>query len=142
MYYLKTEHTFDSAHFLKGYDGKCKNLHGHCWKVIAEIRADKLETEGQTRGMIIDFSDLKKAVRSLCDEMDHCLIYEKDSLKQTTLDALNEEGFLLVEVPFRPTAENFARYFYERLQAMGLPVNRIEVYETETNCAAYTADQE
>lgn len=42
MYYLKTENSFDSAHFLKGYDGKCRNLHGHRWRVVVEIAADQL----------------------------------------------------------------------------------------------------
>lgn len=42
MYYLKTESSFDSAHFLKGYDGKCRNLHGHRWRVVVEIAADQL----------------------------------------------------------------------------------------------------
>ena len=48
MYYLKTESSFDSAHFLKGYDGKCRNLHGHRWRVVVEIAADQLKDEGQT----------------------------------------------------------------------------------------------
>jgi len=59
MYYLKTESSFDSAHFLKGYNGKCRNLHGHRWRVVVEIAADQLKDEGQTRGMLVDFSDLK-----------------------------------------------------------------------------------
>ena len=58
MYYLKTESSFDSAHFLKGYAGKCRNLHGHRWRVVVEIAADQLKDEGQTRGMLVDFSDL------------------------------------------------------------------------------------
>lgn len=137
MYYLKTEQTFDSAHFLKGYDGKCSNLHGHCWRVVMWTAASELEKEGQTRGMIMDFSDLKAALKRLCDDYDHCLICEKDSLLPSTMTALKEEGFRVVEVPFRPTAENFAHCFYDSLKAQGLPVSRVEVYETEKNCAAY-----
>ena len=70
MYYLKTESSFDSAHFLKGYDGKCRNLHGHRWRVVVEIAADQLKDEGQTRGMLVDFSDLKNALKDICDDLD------------------------------------------------------------------------
>lgn len=137
MFYLKTEESFDSAHFLKDYDGKCKNLHGHRWRVVVEVKGHSLNTDKQTRGMLIDFGDLKKCVKDMCDNMDHSLIYEKDSLKPATLAAFKEENFRTIEVDFRPTAENFARYFFEELNKKGLAVHRVEVYETEKNCAAY-----
>ena len=137
MYCLRTEATFDSAHFLSGYNGKCKNLHGHTWRVVVEISAEDLVTEGQTRGMIVDFSKLKATIKNLCDSMDHRLIYEAGTLKPETIDALKNEDFALCEVPFRPTAENFAKYFYTKLKEAGLPAKRVQVFETPTNCAAY-----
>ena len=60
MYQLKTEADFDSAHFLSGYTGKCSNIHGHRWHVEIEIESRKLEKNGQERGMLVDFGDLKK----------------------------------------------------------------------------------
>ena len=60
MYYLKTEASFDAAHFLWKYEGKCRNIHGHRWNVAVEIKSQVLKQEGQTRGMIVDFGDLKK----------------------------------------------------------------------------------
>ena len=60
MYYLKTEQSFDSAHFLHGYSGKCANIHGHRWRIVVTIKSDKLLDDPQNNGMIIDFSDLKK----------------------------------------------------------------------------------
>ena len=92
---------------------------------------------GEKRGMVIDFGDLKAAVRALADFYDHALIYEAGSLKTATLSALHDEQFRLIEVPYRPTAENFARAFYEELSAEGLPVLRVTVYETPDNCASY-----
>ena len=141
MYYLKSEQSFDSAHFLKDYDGKCKNLHGHRWRVVAHIKGDKLSAETQTRGMLVDFGDLKTALKELCDSLDHCLIYETNSLKSATLAAFADEGFKTIEVSFRPTAENFAGYFFRRLKEKGFAVHRIEVYETPNNCAAYEEDE-
>ena len=140
MYGLKTSAAFDSAHFLAGYNGKCANIHGHRWTVEAEVRSETLTAEGEKRGMVIDFGDLKKAVRGLADSFDHALIYEKGSLREKTLEALNEEGFRLIEVEFRPTAENFARFFYGELAEKGLPVCRVTVYETPDNCAKYEED--
>ncbi|MBO5489255.1 MAG: 6-carboxytetrahydropterin synthase QueD [Eubacterium sp.] len=137
MYYLKTEQTFDSAHFLKGYNGKCHNIHGHCWKVIAEIKGDRLSEETNERGMLVDFGDIKTELKELCERLDHCLICEKDSLKPATLAAFREEDFAVFEVDFRPTAENFAKYFYDELKKKGFAMHRVEVYETVNNCAAY-----
>lgn len=137
MYYLKTSASFDSAHFLHGYNGKCANIHGHRWTVEVKISGDDLQESGEKRGMIIDFGDLKKAVRSLANDFDHAFIYEKDSLKSATVQALESENFRLIEVPFRPTAENFARHFYEILSAQGLEIKSVTVYETPDNCAVY-----
>ena len=137
MYTLKTEAAFDSAHFLAGYNGKCANLHGHHWMIEVEAGQEHLQQTGEKRGMVIDFGDLKKTVRALADHYDHALIYEAGSLKAATLAALQDEQFRLIEVPYRPTAENFARAFFETLTAQGLPVLRVTVYETPDNCASY-----
>lgn len=137
MFRLKTSAAFDSAHFLAGYCGKCANLHGHRWVIEVEAGAEHLQQSGEKRGMVIDFGDLKTAVRALADAYDHALIYENGSLKSATLAALQDEGFRLIAVPFRPTAENFARAFYEQLSADGVPVLRVTVFETPENCASY-----
>ena len=137
MYYLKTEDSFDSAHFLKGYEGKCSNIHGHRWKVVVEVGGETLETTGPKRGMVVDFCDIKDALHKLCDELDHSLIMEEGSLKPKTLEALLDEGFRINEFKFVPTAENFARYFYEEIKKMGFEAQRVEVYETPSNIAIY-----
>lgn len=141
MYILKAQAAFDSAHFLSGYEGKCSNLHGHRWVISAEIFGEQLVMVGQLRGMVVDFGDLKKDLKALADEFDHAFIYEKNSLKENTVTALKEENFRLVEVAFRPTAENFAEYFYDRLEGMGYSVKTVTVYETPDNCASYSRDQ-
>lgn len=139
MYGLKTDQSFDAAHFLKDYQGKCRNIHGHRWRVVAEIQDRVLSTQTQTRGMLVDFSDLKGALKNICDGFDHSLIYEEGSLRSETVKALLAENFRLIAVPFRPTAENFARHIYQLLQETGFPIHRVEVYETPNNCASYEA---
>ena len=137
MYVLQTEQSFDAAHFLKDYKGKCSNIHGHRWRVVVSISSEKLSAEQQTKGMIIDFSDLKKALKNISDYFDHTFIYEENSLKPETVTALQAENFRLITVPFRPTAENFAHFIYEELKKEKYTVCHVEVYETPNNCAIY-----
>ena len=137
MYGLKTESSFDAAHFLTDYHGKCENLHGHRWRVVAYLSQEELWTEGTHKDMVIDFGDFKNALKKLTDALDHSFIFETGSLKERTVAALKDEGFLLHEVPFRPTAEQFSRYFYEQLKGLNFPVYDISVYETPTNCSTY-----
>lgn len=137
MYILKTEHSFDSAHFLADYEGKCSNIHGHRWRIELEIMETKLQESGQQKGMCVDFSNLKKDLRFQVDKLDHCLIIEQGSLRQKTYDALLEDNFKIISVPFRPTAENFAKYFFDVMKEMGYNVKNVTVYETPSNSASY-----
>ena len=129
MYGLKTEASFDSAHFLTDYYGKCEDLHGHRWRVVVHLAVDDLQTEGTMKDMVLDFGVFKRAVRELADALDHTFLVEECSLEA--------EGFSLFIVPFRTTAENLARYFCDCLVEQGLPVSQVEMYETPNNCAVY-----
>ena len=138
MYTLQTSACFDSAHFLKGYEGKCSNIHGHRWTVEVTVAAENLAKEGQTRGMVVDFKTLKNSLNELTEELDHSLIIEAGSLKETTKAALLEEDFRMIEVPFRPTAENLAEYFFDEMEEKDYQVILVKVYETPNNCAAFS----
>jgi 6-pyruvoyltetrahydropterin/6-carboxytetrahydropterin synthase len=140
VYVLKSEHSFDSAHFLANYEGKCRRIHGHRWRVIVEIMSATLNTGEQLDGMIVDFSKLKKDIKEEVDYFDHALIIETGSLKPSTLTALEEEAFRVIEVEFRPTAERFSKYFYDRMTGKGYQVKSATVYETPTNSASYEED--
>lgn len=140
LYTLKTSAAFDSAHFLAGYNGKCSNIHGHRWVIEVKAVGSELQKDGSKRGMLIDFSDLKEAVKTLADSFDHALIYEKGSLKEKTINALNEENFRMIELDCRPTAENLAELFFRMLKKKGIPVTSVAVYETPENCAVYGED--
>lgn len=140
LYELRTEACFDSAHFLADYHGKCENLHGHRWRMVVRIAQDTLGEEGTERDMVIDFGAFKRRVRALAGEFDHTFLVEAGTLQPATVRALESEGFVLKVLPFRTTAENLARHFFDRLSAEGLPVASVEVYETPLNGAAYRAD--
>ena len=137
MYGLECEYAFDSAHFLTDYYGKCENLHGHRWRVVAKIEQPELQTEGTMKDMVLDFGVFKKTVKEICDKLDHTFLIEEGSLKPDTLAALQSEGFNLTVLPFRTTAENLAKYIFGELEERGLPVAEIEVDETPNTRAIY-----
>lgn len=138
MFTLVSENSFDAAHFLHGYNGKCSNIHGHRWRVVVEIFSDKLSDDKQTRGMVVDFDTLKEDIKQEVDYFDHSLIIEAGTLKEKTYVALKEEGIRLIELDFRTTAENFSKYFYDRFEKKGYNVKQVSVYETPNNCATYS----
>lgn len=142
MYRLKSEASFDAAHFLTNYHGKCENLHGHRWRVVAYIESLDLGGDGTPteRSMVCDFGAFKHVLREEVAVFDHTFLVEEGSLKPTTVAALEDEGFSLTFLPFRTTAENLAHYFCERLRDRGLPCVQVDVYETPLNCATYEVD--
>ena len=137
MFGLKTESCFDSAHFLTDYNGKCENLHGHRWRVVAYLEQENLQTEGTMKDMVVDFGVFKAALRDETEALDHAFLVEEGSLADDTIACLEREGFKLIALPFRTTAENLCVYFFEKLEAQGLPVSQIDVYETPNNMASY-----
>ena len=105
-----------------------------------EINSASLKEDEHLRGMIVDFDKLKEDLKAEVDYFDHALIIEKNTLKPATLAALQDEGIRLVEVGFRSTAENFSKYFFDKMKDKGYDVKCATVYETPNNCASYYND--
>ena len=137
MYSLKTTASFDSAHFLTNYYGKCENIHGHRWNATVYTEAKTLTTHGTEKDMVLDFALFKKIVREVANELDHTFFIEEGSLQQKTIDQLKSEGFDLKILPFRTTSENLAKFFAEEVEKKGITVSKIEMAETPNNCAIY-----
>lgn len=132
MHLITSESSFDAAHFLTNYEGKCKNIHGHRWRVVVTIKGEL------TNGMLVDFGDFKKDIKDLCDCFDHSFIVEKGSLDKKLFDLLNKQ-FVLRVVEFRTTAENFSKYIFEEMSKK-YSVKEVCVYETPNNCARYVCE--
>lgn len=132
MHLITSESSFDAAHFLTNYEGKCKNIHGHRWRVVVTIKGEL------TNGMLVDFGDFKKDIKDLCDYFDHSFIVEKGSLDKKLFDLLNKQ-FVLRVVEFRTTAENFSKYIFEEMLKK-YSVKEVCVYETPNNCARYVCE--
>ncbi|MGB5823817.1 MAG: 6-carboxytetrahydropterin synthase, partial [Proteocatella sp.] len=114
----------------------------HRWKVEIEVKAQTLVKGGQLDGMVIDFGDLKKAVKNMVDDYDHALIIEKTTMSVETLHCLVQDGFKIIQTDFRPTAENFAAFFFQKMKAKGFNVKSATVYETPSNSASFEESEE
>ena len=133
MYSVQAETTFNSAHFLENYNGKCNTIHGHNWKIVVEIQSKELHND-----MVIDFKKLKEYLKEVAQLYDHKLIIKEGSLKNNTIKCLEEEGFSLSIVEFNTTAENFAKHIYYILKnKCKLNVKIVNIYETDNNKASY-----
>ena len=126
---------FDAAHVLTNHQGLCKNLHGHTYRV--DISGTQAEDDASD--MVIDFKDLKKiATEIICDRFDHAFVYNTKSEGETEIAAVVERyGMRTVALPFRSTAENMARMFFEELKARISGVSSVKVWETADSCAEY-----
>ena len=96
--------------------------------------------DGTMRDMVVDFGVFKRIVAEVADELDHTFLVEEGSLAPATIAALESEGFTLTMLPFRTTAENLARWFFDRLAERNLPISQIEVDETPNNRAFYARE--
>ena len=126
---------FDAAHVLTNHQGLCKNLHGHTYRVDISVT----QAEDDASDMVIDFKDLKKiATEIICDRFDHAFVYNTKSEGETEIAAVvRSYGMRTVALPFRSTAENMARMFFEELKARISGVSSVKVWETADSCAEY-----
>ncbi|MBP5318260.1 MAG: 6-carboxytetrahydropterin synthase [Paludibacteraceae bacterium] len=140
MFVIKNEIQFDTAHYLSGYLGKCANIHGHRYRLIVKIAQDALHTEGHLRGMVEDFSHIKKVLKEVEEHFDHKLLVEDNQEGRRVADALLQirPDFAVLLFPARPTVEEMSRYLYRMLRDKGLPVSEVELFETPTNSCVYS----
>lgn len=142
MFKLKSEIQFDMAHYLSGYTGKCSNIHGHRYRLIAKLKSETLHPDGQLRGMVDDFSNFKNALKEIEEVFDHKLVLEDNEEGKALAKKLAElpNNFDIYFVNYRPTAEEMSRDIFNRLKAKGLPVCEVELFETPNNSCIYTED--
>lgn len=142
MFIIKSEIQFDMAHYLSGYIGKCSNIHGHRYRLIVKLAANTLQRNGQLRGMVDDFSNVKGILKELADTFDHKLVIEDNEEGKDLANKLSEipNDFAICFVNYRPTAEEMSRDIYNRLKSKGLPVFEVELFETPNNSCIYTED--
>ena len=122
MYTVCVEDWFAAAHYLRNYHGKCENPHGHNYRVKVYVSGKDLDKGG----MLIDFSVLKKHLKSVLETLDH--------------HDLNSTPYFTEQ---EPSAENISRYIFDSLKTLlpsGIRMAGVEVFETEKNSVLYQED--
>ena len=139
MFILKNEIQFDTAHYLSGYEGKCSNIHGHRYRLVVELASETLHQDGQERGMVADFGQVKTLLRQIVEQYDHKLLIEDNGDGQAVARKLAElpNQFAVCLVPYRPTAEEMSRDIYRQIKSAGYPVYSVELFETPVNSCIY-----
>ncbi len=135
---------FETAHALYGYDGKCKNIHGHGYQLDVTLIGEPITDETNPKfGMVMDFGDVKKIVNaSVVDVFDHGLILNQNSPHQGIAQNLEELGHKVILVDYQPSSENMIVDFAQRIQK-DLPKHvslfSLKLKETETAFAEWYA---
>ncbi len=118
MFELAITGDFASAHFLRNYEGPCKNLHGHSWKVEVTIQSDKLNDIG----LVVDFRDMKQRLKEVLMPIDHVCLNDLPYFKEVN-----------------PSTENLAQYIYREFAKVthSYILKRVRVWESETSSVTY-----
>jgi 6-pyruvoyltetrahydropterin/6-carboxytetrahydropterin synthase len=111
--------TFDMAHALYGYDGPCKNIHGHTYHLSVTLIGTPIQDNGDVKlGMVVDFGDLKKIVKdNILEKYDHALVLNKDA-PYSKSEVISNEFEKVILVPYQPTCENLLLSFVEKLKPL------------------------
>ena len=122
MFEVSVEETFSSGHALRGYRGKCENVHGHNYRVKVTLAGPQLDNIG----LLVDFTELKRVLRGIVGVLDHQFLNDLEPF--TTVN---------------PSAENLAKYFYDEIQRQltalpaGAGISEVTLWETDTASARY-----
>ena len=136
---ITKEFDFEMAHALEGYDGLCANIHGHSYRLWVTVRGDIKEYKGHVKdGMLMDFSDLKKIVKSLIvDKYDHSLVLQDNSPHSKVDLSMFDKVFYL---PYQPTSENLVYDFALTIKdkiPKGFELYKVILSETLTSFAEW-----
>lgn len=142
---ITKEFSFETGHALYGYDGKCRNVHGHSYKLSVTVLGEPIKDSNHVKyGMVIDFSDLKKIVQEeIVDIFDHATVFNQDTPHVELAKELEKRGHHIILVDYQPTSEMMLLDFAERIKSR-LPENislrSLKLRETNTSFAEWHAD--
>ncbi len=136
--------SFEAGHALHGYDGKCKNLHGHSYHLDVTVIGEPISDSSNVKcGMVIDFGDLKKIVNEeIVDVFDHSMIFNKNTPHLDLAEDLQNRGHYVILVDYQPTTEmmviDFAEKIKKRLPST-IQLYALKLQETATSYAEWYA---
>ena len=141
---ITKQFSFETGHALYGYDGKCKNVHGHSYKLSVTVIGTPIVDRSNVKfGMVIDFSDLKKIVREeIVDVFDHATVFNETTPHIELANELQSRGHHVILVNYQPTSENmvidFAKKIKDRLP-QSVSLHSLKLQETDTSFAEWFA---
>ena len=141
---ITKQFSFETGHALFGYDGKCKNVHGHSYKLAVTVIGEPISDVNHVKlGMVIDFSDLKKIVKQeIVDKFDHATVFNANTPHTELAEELQKRGHSVILVDYQPTSENMIQDFAERIKKRlpgHIDLFSLKLQETETSYAEWYA---
>jgi 6-pyruvoyltetrahydropterin/6-carboxytetrahydropterin synthase len=141
---ITKQFSFETGHALYGYDGKCKNVHGHSYKLSVTVIGTPITDSNNVKfGMVIDFSDLKKIVREeIVDVFDHATVFNKNTPHVELAQELKNRGHHVILVNYQPTSENMVVDFAKKIQDRlpnAIQLHSLKLQETESSFAEWFA---
>ena len=140
MYEIRVKSGFSAAHKLRGYKGKCEDLHGHNWKVEVFIENEDLDNIG----MVVDFKKIKMALNVILKKLDHKYLNELPYFSavggSASLARKDKLSGRAGGKKTNPTSENIAKYIFEKLEvkSKNLKLKKVTVWESDTSAASYS----
>lgn len=139
---ITREFSFEGAHALGGYDGKCCHIHGHSYRMAVTVSGKPIEDDNSPKkGMVLDFTDLKKIVNeNIIDKFDHALVMKEGALLAEDIGRVYGN---VVIVDFQPTSEMLVIHFADIVKSLlpeGIQLHSIKLWETEKSCAEWYAE--
>jgi 6-pyruvoyltetrahydropterin/6-carboxytetrahydropterin synthase len=141
---ITKQFSFETGHALYGYDGKCKNVHGHSYKLSVTVIGKPItDTSNVKYGMVIDFTDLKQIVKEeIVDQFDHATVFNQNTPHVELAQELSTRGHHVILVDYQPTSENmvvdFANKIKNRLPNQ-IQLHSLKLQETESSFAEWYA---
>lgn len=141
---ITKQFSFEAGHALYGYDGKCKNLHGHSYHLDVTIIGQPKDDQNHVKhGMVIDFGDLKKIVKEeIVDVFDHSMIFNKNTPHIDLATDLMNRGHYVLLVDYQPTTEMMVIDFADKIKKRlpeGIELHALKLRETGTSFAEWFA---
>lgn len=142
---ITKQFSFETGHALYGYDGKCKNVHGHSYKLFVTVIGTPITDSDNVKfGMVIDFGDLKKMVKKeIVDKFDHATVFNKNTPHIELASELESRGHEVILVDYQPTSENMVIDFAEKI-VKNLPdhinLHSLKLQETDSSYAEWYAE--
>ncbi|MDQ7916668.1 6-carboxytetrahydropterin synthase [Mesonia sp. MT50] len=141
---ITKQFNFETGHALYGYDGKCKNVHGHSYKLNVSVIGEPInDSENVKNGMVIDFGDLKKIVKEeIVDRFDHATVLNKNTPHLELAEELIKRDHNVILVEYQPTSEQMIIDFAQKIKSRlptDIKLHSLRLQETDTSFAEWFA---